>query len=128
MANDNAAISKADLDTWLRAYRRAWEETDPAAAARLFAPDSRYFETPYAEPFVGPAGVEAYWARVTADQRDVQFRYEVIAVDGRTGVATWSADFKTVKDGTPVELNGVFVLDFDAEKRCERLREWWVVR
>ena len=42
MANDNAAISKADLDTWLRAYRRAWEGKDPAAAARLFAPDSRY--------------------------------------------------------------------------------------
>lgn len=126
--NNDAAITKADLDAWLGAYRQAWEQKDPAAAASLFAPDARYFETPYSEPFEGPAGVEAYWSRVTADQKDIRFDYDVIAVDGHTGVATWSVNFNTVSSGSPVELNGAFVLEFDGGGRCVTLREWWHAR
>ncbi|HEX6998564.1 MAG TPA: nuclear transport factor 2 family protein [Gammaproteobacteria bacterium] len=128
MAQDNAAISRDDVDAWLRAYEQAWEGKDPDAAAKLFAANARYHETPYAEPFEGPAGVRDYWARVTADQRDIRFDYAIVAVTGNTGIATWSAKFNTISSGAAVELNGVFLLDFDADKRCTRLREWWHVR
>lgn len=128
MAQNTAGISKTDLDAWLRAYEQAWEQKDADAVAKLFTPNARYFETPYSAPFEGPAGVSEYWTRVTANQQDIDFQYEVIAVDGNTGVATWSSKFKTIPDGTPVELNGAFVLDFDGSKRCVRLREWWHAR
>lgn len=50
------------------------------------------------------------------------------AVDGRTGVATWPATFTTIPEGAPVELNGIFVLELDGDKRCVSLREWWHAR
>ncbi len=128
MAQDAVAISRADLEAWLAGYKRAWEQKDGDAAGRLFAADGRYFETPFSAPFEGPAGVRDYWVRVTADQQDVEFRYELISVDGHTGIASWSAKFITVAGRTPVELGGIFVLDFDQSKRCVRLREWWHVR
>lgn len=128
MAQDNAGISAASLDAWLAAYEKAWEEKDPEAAGKLFAANGRYFETPYAEPFEGPAGVSSYWGRVTADQRDIDFQYSIIAVEGSTGVASWSARFTTVAGDANVELNGVFVLQFDDSKRCVLLREWWHAR
>jgi ketosteroid isomerase-like protein len=124
----NVEISVADLETWLGAYERAWERKDPDAAANLFAADARYFETPYAQPFEGQSGVRDYWTRVTADQRDIDFQYSSIAVDGDTGIASWSATFTTISGGVKVELNGVFVLAFDADKRCTVLREWWHAR
>jgi ketosteroid isomerase-like protein len=128
MVQDNVAISKADLDAWLSGYEWAWEQKDAAAAAKLFAADAEYFETPYAEPFKGPAGISEYWARVTADQRDIDFRYSVVAVDGKKGVATWSAIFTTISGGVRVELNGTFVLEFADPMHCSALREWWHAR
>lgn len=128
MPQHDAVLSRADLEAWLAEYKRAWERKDGDAAGRLFTADGRYFETPFSAPFEGPAGVRAYWERVTADQQDIEFRYEPIAVDGNMGVASWTAKFVTIADRTPVELAGVFVLDFDDSKRCVRLREWWHLR
>ncbi len=65
---------------------------------------------------------------MTADQRDVQFDSNAIAVNGNTGVAHWSAKFKLASSGATVELDGVFVLEFDATGLCSGLREWWHVR
>lgn len=128
MANDDVEISVNELDTWLRGYERAWESKDPDAAASLFTADAHYFETPYSEPFQGPDGVRAYWTRVTADQRDIDFQYAIVTVDGNRGIATWSARFSTISSNAKVELNGIFVLDFAREGRCRQLREWWHAR
>lgn len=122
------AIDVNALRTWLAAYGRAWEARDAAAAASLFAADARYFETPYAEPFVGAAGVREYWARVTADQRDVSFGYTIVGVAEDVGVARWNAKFTLASNGASVELDGVFLLTFDAERLCTELREWWHAR
>jgi limonene-1,2-epoxide hydrolase len=116
------------LASWVERYGQAWEQRDPDAAARLFATDARYFETPYAEPFRGPEGVRAYWAKVTADQADVSFSGEPLGMLGEFGVARWSARFRSVSSGAQIELNGVFVLEFDGEGRVTTLREWWHVR
>ena len=136
-------ISNQDLTRWLEAYGAAWEGRDAGAAAALFTDDAQYQETPYAEPFVGRGGVSDYWSRVTAGQRDVSFQFEPIAVSGSTGIAQWSAKFRSVSgdansgdansdgansDGVKVELNGVFVLEFADQAHVRSLREWWHVR
>lgn len=121
-------LENAALRRWLDDYGAAWERRDPDAAARLFTADASYRETPYAEPSRGRDGVREYWATVTANQRDVGFTAEILAIDGRTGVAQWTAAFTDAASGAPVELNGVFVLEFDAGGLCSMLREWWFVR
>jgi len=121
-----ADLTRAALEQWLQRYERAWEERDPARAAEIFTPDATYRETPFAEPFRGRAAVRDYWASVTADQRDIDFKYDVIAVSGNTGVAHWSATLTQPSSGAKVQLDGVFVLEFDADGTlCRSLREWW---
>jgi ketosteroid isomerase-like protein len=122
------AIDAATVEQWLAGYEAAWENKDAAAAAALFTADARYQETPYSEPFRGREGIADYWANVTADQRDIDFEFEVLAVDGRTGVASWSAVFAVGPAGDRVELNGVFVLEFAPQGLCAELREWWHAR
>jgi hypothetical protein len=116
------------LRDWLAAYGSAWVNRDPDAAAALFSADCLYQESPYDAPFEGSAGVRDYWASVTEDQGEVDFDSEVVGVFEGTGVALWSARFKAVSTGTPVELNGVFLLEFDDQMRCTSLREWWHAR
>ncbi len=122
------ALTQAKLEAWLASYGNAWETRDADLAARLFTPDATYHEMPFDAPKAGRAGIREYWAGVTADQRDVQFDSNVIAVNGNTGVAHWSAKLKLASNGAALELDGVFVLEFDANGLCTSLREWWHVR
>ena len=52
----------------------------------------------------------------------------MIALNGNTGVAHWSAKFSLASTGGLIELDGVFVLEFDDKGQCTSLREWWHVR
>jgi hypothetical protein len=121
-------LTLAALDTWLKAYEQAWELRDADRAAALFTENARYHEMPFDAPKAGRSGVREYWTKVTADQRDVDFKFQVITVTGQTGIARWSASLKSASSGVRVELDGVFVLTFDASGLCSELREWWHVR
>ena len=116
------------FDSWLQAYGRAWESKDPAAAAELFSDDATYRETPFDEPARGRESIAEYWARVTARQEAIRFCHEVLMVAGDMGIARWWASFRRIRSGTPVELDGVFVIRMDADGRCEEFREWWHLR
>jgi uncharacterized protein (TIGR02246 family) len=112
-------------EQWLQRYGRAWEQADPAAAARLFSEDCLYFETPHAEPLRGRAGVQAYWTAVPKGQADVSFRYELLALQSDTAIAHWCASFTRKASGARVELDGMFLVEFDEAELCRTPREWW---
>lgn len=121
-------LTKAAVEAWLARYGEAWEQRDPARAAALFTENAPYHEMPFDAPKAGRSGIREYWATVTADQRNVRFESQVLAVEGRTGVAHWSASLSSASSGARVELDGVFVLTFDGDALCSELREWWHVR
>jgi ketosteroid isomerase-like protein len=121
-------LTTAALEKWLAGYELAWESRDAARAAELFTPNASYHEMPFEAPKAAQAGIREYWSSVTADQRDIDFKSQIVAVNGQTGVAHWSATFTAASTGARVELDGVFVLTFDASGRCSELREWWHLR
>ncbi len=124
-----AQLTSAKLDSWLAGYREAWEKRDAERAVQLFTENARYQEMPFDAPKSGRAGIREYWSGVTADQRDIEFHSQTVAVNGNTGVAHWSAKFKQASTGMTVELDGVFVLELDPKTGlCSTLREWWHVR
>src|SRR5688572_7905947 len=122
------SLSPAAVEAWLARYKEAWEQHDSALAASLFTANAAYHEMPFDAPKAGRAGIRDYWATVTADQRDVEFKSQVVAVNGATAVARWSASLKAASSGVRVELDGVFVLTFEGSGLCSELREWWHVR
>ncbi len=121
-------LTMSALSNWLDAYGEAWESRDADAAAKIFSADTTYQVTPYEDPHLGQDGVRNYWAGVTENQRNVQFDYQTLSVTGNTGIAHWSANFDVAPDGPHIELNGIFVLEFDADGKCRRLREWWHIQ
>ncbi|MGH6609432.1 MAG: hypothetical protein ACRECQ_04160 [Burkholderiaceae bacterium] len=48
------------FERWLQAYKRAWEERDPNAAATIFAADATYRETPFDPPMYGRKAICEY--------------------------------------------------------------------
>ena len=122
------SLTPAAVEAWLTRYQKAWEQRDPELAAALFTESAPYHEMPFDPPKAGRAGIRDYWATVTADQRDIHFKSKVIAVNGQTAVARWSVSLTSAPSGARIELDGVFVLEFENANLCRELREWWHVR
>jgi ketosteroid isomerase-like protein len=118
-------MEREEAVAWLEAYRRAWEGADARGVLELFTDDARYRSHPLRPAHTGHDGVADYWARATADQRDVRVRLGDPVVDGDRVAAEWWTTM--VAQGEPVTLAGCLLLTFAAGGRCRDLRECWNV-
>jgi hypothetical protein len=118
-------MKSAEFANWLERYGQAWIKRDPKAAVELFAPDARYYETPFDAPLVGLAGIWQYWQQVPQSQESISFQATPLAIANGSYIARWQAKFTRIPSGRRVELDGVFVLEFDSQGLCVELREWW---
>jgi uncharacterized protein (TIGR02246 family) len=119
-------MTQEGLDCWLSAYRRAWQERQPATVSNLFTEDATYQETPFVEPLRGRAAIRQYWTDVVVRaQEQIKFDYEIVVIHGNTALAHWWASFTRTASGKRILLNGIFLLTFDSENQCSSLREWW---
>ena len=118
-------MDRTSLEAWLRAYGRAWENRDAGAFAALFAPDARYYWTPFEEPKLGQAGVAQAFENAVARQTDIRFEATVLKVEGAQGIAHWKCTFQRLGNDSTVRLDGVFVMQFDEHGLCTIFREWW---
>ena len=118
-------MGAVDFDRWLQAYQKAWEGRDSRAAACIFSDDCEYYWTPLDPPQRGPAGVAAAWEGAVSQQRDISFRYEILAVAGNTGIAKWRADFLRLPVKSKVRIEGVLTAEFAESGKCRIFREWW---
>lgn len=109
---------------FLDAYARAWETRDAQLAAGLFHDDALYHEDPFDQPIVSRAGIEAYWAGATKNQKDIDVLIREPLVAGTTVVAEWEARYTHVPTGERRELRGMLVAEFDGEL-CLSFREYW---
>jgi uncharacterized protein (TIGR02246 family) len=124
-----STLTKGRLEAWLTRYGEAWARRDADEVTQLFTDDAIYHEMPFDEPLRGRGAIHGYWLAATADQRDVRFQAQTIATIAETAVAHWSANYRLSSTGTTVELDGMFVLEFDPDSGlCSALREWWHAR
>ena len=118
-------MGAVEFENWLKAYQKAWESRDSHAAARIFSDDCEYYWTPLDPPQRGPARVAAAWEGAVSQQRDISFRYEILAVPGSTGIAKWRADFLQLPAKSKIHIEGVLTAEFAEPGKCRIFREWW---
>jgi ketosteroid isomerase-like protein len=104
---------------WVAEYERAWRDGDVSGVARLFTDDARYRVSPYAEPKVGHAEIEAFW--LDDEGRTFTVNAEQVAIKGRDAVVRLE-----VRYGEPVaqEYRDLWVLRFAPDGRVEDFEEW----
>jgi uncharacterized protein (TIGR02246 family) len=118
-------MDRVAIEEWLAAYGRAWETKDPEAAARLFAEDATYKETPFSEPMRGREAIGNYWSKVEPNQDDISFGSEILSVGGERAFVHWWASYVRKANRQPTRLDGMFLLFFDGQGLCRSLQEWW---
>ena len=118
-------MDRTTFENWLDAYKRAWEDRAPEAAADLFTADANYFETPFEAPARGRDGIRDYWSDATRYQEGIEFSCEVLATTENAGIAHWHTEFTRLTSDSTVELDGIFVVELHADGKCAEFREWW---
>lgn len=112
-------VDRKGVREWVADYERAWREGDVSGVTRLFTDDATYRVSPYAEPKVGHAEIQAFW--LDDEGRTFTVTAEPIAVEGRDAVVRLE-----VRYGDPVtqEYRDLWVLRFAADGRVEEFEEW----
>ena len=118
-------MKRTTFENWLDAYKRAWEDRDPEAAADLFTVDANYHETPFEAPAKGREGILDYWSDATRYQGEIEFSYEVLATTEDAGIAHWHCRFTRLTSESAAELDGIFLVKLDADGKSTEFREWW---
>jgi ketosteroid isomerase-like protein len=112
-------VDRDDVMQWVAGYERAWRDRDLAGVPRLFTDEVRYRRSPYEQPAVGHAAIQAFW------QEDEGTTFTVtstpVAVEGQDAVVRLE-----VRYGEPVpqEYRDLWVLRFAPDGRVEDFEEW----
>jgi hypothetical protein len=119
------AVTREQLTRWLDDYFEAWRSNEAAEVEALFAPDAVYSYGPFREPARGRDQIVANWV-ADGPPLTVEHRYEILAVEGNTGIAHWNVRQKAYYFHEPtLELDGILVLRFDEQGRCVEHLEWF---
>jgi ketosteroid isomerase-like protein len=112
-------VDRDGVMRWVAGYERAWRAGDLSAVGDLFTEDARYRPSPYEEPAVGHAAIQAFWL----DDEGETFTVAAapVAVEGRDAVVRLE-----VRYGDPVkqEYRDLWVLRFADDGRVEDFEEW----
>jgi ketosteroid isomerase-like protein len=115
-------MDRAELETWVVDYERAWRTAGTEALARLFTADASYQMEPYEQPYRGLDEIGALWEREREGPDEVfTMESEIVAVDGDTGVVRLE-----VRYGDPVtrEYRDLWIVKLDDSGRCVAFEEW----
>jgi len=112
-------VDRDEVMRWVAAYERAWRDRDREAVIRLFTEDARYRPSPYEEPEVGHAAIQAFWL----EDEGVTFTVsaEPVAVEGRVAVVRLEVHYLQPRRQ---EYRDLWVLRFAEDGRVEDFEEW----
>jgi hypothetical protein len=112
-------VDRDDVMRWVAGYERAWRTGDLEAVTELFTGDARYRTSPYADPRVGHAGIQAFWRDDVG--RSFTVAAEPVAVEGRQAVVRLEVRYETPAVQEYLDL---WLLGFAADGRVEDFEEW----
>jgi len=116
------ALDREELKRWIDAYERLWRTPGTAGLSEIFSEDATYTPGPFSDPWRGLDAISEHWEseRLGPDE-DFEMKFEVVAVDGDTGVARVE-----VRYGAPRErlYRDLWIVRLGSDGRCTAFEEW----
>lgn len=108
--------------SWIDRYEKAWRTAGTEPLRDLFTADATYLPAPFDEPLRGLEAIATFWD-VEREGPDEAFTmsYEMVAVDGGTGVARLEVRYGEPGEGTYRDL---WIIELDEAGLCTAFEEW----
>jgi ketosteroid isomerase-like protein len=128
LCGEEADVNRDSVQVWLDNYIDAWRTYDPAKIGDLFSEDALYFFSPFDDPVRGRDAIVANWLEEPDAPNSWEASYSAVAVEGTVAVANGRTYYLNPDGSTARELDNIFIIEFDADARCNRFREWFMER
>jgi hypothetical protein len=112
-------VDRDGVMQWVADYERAWRSGDVSGVARLFTENARYRTSPYEDPRVGHAAIQAFW--LDDEGRTFSVSAEPVAVEERDAVVRLEVQYR---EPVTQEYRDLWVLRFAPDGRVEAFEEW----
>jgi uncharacterized protein (TIGR02246 family) len=123
-----STADRAAIESWLSAYRHAWETDDPEDVAALFTEDATYSPWPFSKSWEGRDTIVAKWIERGDSKNPWRFDSEVLAVEGDTGVIKGLTTYLAHDDEAEDAYSNIWVVQLAPDGRARSFAEWWVQR
>ena len=114
---------KRELERWIEGYRAAASSDHPERIKALFTADAEYWDGPFGEPWRGHDEIVRKWTESSDRPYEVEFAYEVIAVDGALGVAECEYRYVAPEKRT---YKNVWLIDLADDGRARSFKDYWI--
>ena len=115
-------MNRKDFERWIEAYERAWRTPGTAGLSDLFTKSATYSTAPFEVPHEGLAAISELWeAEREGPDEAFAFTWELVAVEGETGVARVEVSY-----GEPAErlYRDLWLISLAPDGRCRAFEEW----
>ena len=123
-----STANRSAIESWLSAYRHAWETDDPDDVAALFTEDATYSPWPFSKSWEGRDTIVARWIERGDSKNPWRFESEVLAVEGGTGVIKGLTTYSAHDDEPEDAYSNIWVVQLAPDGRARSFAEWWVQR
>ena len=115
-------------DIWTNDFMESWKNLEWKKTLELLAKDVKYYENPIDAPCATFDEVISLWDVVADNQKDINYKYEIISYNEKTCIINWQMTRTMSKTNIKQEIDGIFQVSLNAEGKCSYFKQWRFTR
>ena len=115
-------------DTWAKEFMESWKELDWERTLKTLDIDVKYYENPIDFPCASFDDVVNLWNVVADNQKDISYKYEIVAYNENTCIINWQMTRTMTKNDVKQEIDGIFQVSVNEEGKCTFFKQWRFTR
>lgn len=111
---------------WMELFMDSWKNLEGVKTTSYLSKDVKYYETPMGSPCTTWAEVEALWAVVPKNQKNIDYKYKVVCFNDDFCVFNWQMgrDILINGDWKHQKIDGIFQVSLNADGNCTFFKQW----
>ena len=115
-------------NTWTKEFMESWKELDWKRTLKTLDKNIEYCENPIDAPCKSFEDVISLWNVVADNQKNIDYKYEIILFDDKTCIINWQMTRTMTSDDSKQEIDGIFQISLNEEGLCTFFKQWRFTR
>ncbi len=119
---------KTKYENWTKEFMDSWKKLDYERTLKTLDENVKYYENPIDEPCKNFQEVTNLWNVVADNQKDIDYKFQVIAYDENVCIINWQMTRTMIKNNVKQEIDGIFQISLNNEGKCTYFKQWRFTR
>ena len=113
---------------WTKEFMESWKDLDWKRTLETLDKNVLYYENPIDEPCKSFDEVISLWNVVSDNQKDIEYKYEIVAYNEDTCIINWQMTRTLTKGDVKQEIDGIFQVSINDSGKCIYFKQWRFTR